>query len=156
MDHLVYEFRRLVECPDGDKQLQSLRLTAMDYGEIITTKLINVEWNHIGGTKNPTSLKSMIKFYLDNANDMFSVVYNTFQNLIESPGDILYYLNPLHFKGKENIALTNMYIDISLDYSGFIKACLTYNGNTIMPHIKQFVERFEGTPRYNRYRSIMT
>jgi len=119
--------------------------------------LINLEWNE---SSEDSHIKNIIKSYLSKAitHVGFISMYNIFQSLMTSSDDILYYLNPLKFKGYEIDALNNIQINDKLDYTGLISACVINKIDRIV--IRSFIDRFPLTTKYenllNRKRANTT
>jgi len=107
--------------------IADLRSKAIREGKTnLIKQYISIEWG--GNSKREDEafdIKLMIKDYLMviEDRDVFVEIYNYFQEKIQNPGDILYFLNPLRFPKYEIDAINVMHIDSKLNYSGFISAC---------------------------------
>lgn len=122
------------EVSNDTKQLLETNLTLDVLRQQVITEartdliqqFLSLEWNEISTETNVNVFtKTIVKNYLMNVltRETFITIYNLLQRRIANAGDILYYLNPLKFSGYESIAMNEMYIDATLDYSGFISAC---------------------------------
>lgn len=118
-------------------------------------QLLLSDWDEISPEiNNDVSIKTIVKKYLTNiaTHETFIMLYNLLQSKISNPGDILYYLNPLKFPGYETIAIGEMYIDPTLDYSGFISACKVQRINHTI--IRSFIQRLGPNSFQRKYEKI--
>ena len=112
----------------GHPCISDVRTQSINNGRTdLVKRMLTTDWMDVTSSSHRSlKIKELVRLYLlgVQSEEMFTGLYVEFQNLLMSPDDILYYLNPLKFKGYEVCALNLMKIDKSLDYTGFISACL--------------------------------
>lgn len=123
----------------------------------LVTQLLSLEWEEIlPEPNNDKSIKTIVNNYMKNklTPEEFRILYNIMQIKMRKAEDILYYLNPLKFPEHEAIALNEMIVDPTLDYSGFISACKVRRIDDTHLHI--FIKRLGSNSYTRKYEKIMT
>ena len=163
-NHLLDLFITLNDQPRKNvPEIQAIRQYVIIESKLyLILEFLSIEWTHISNMfrfpelNKDNLIKGMIKDYLidELPADIFIEIYNFFQKQIENAGDILYYLNPLKFLGNEIFAMNVMFLDSTLDYSGFISACKVKRIPSI--NIQSFIQRLDDNSNKRKYNKILS
>lgn len=114
---------------DAGFTLNSLRKLAIINNRFsLVSTMIGLEWSEASIQSSFLIIDNLIESYLlkRSSRKMFIFMFNTFQSYIIFADDILYYLNPLKYIGREIDAINSLIVDPTLDYSEFISECQAY------------------------------
>lgn len=138
------EARSLIDTGISLDKLREISIT--ENRKSLLSKIISLDWKGVmseGDVDHIQHTKRFVKDYMARvtSRESFVLVYTALQEVIVPCEDVLYYLNPLKFKGYEVDAINNMRVNSILDYSGFVSACRVHKIDETI--IQDFIARMK-------------